>query len=248
VTISQEPTRAGAADHQSGDPSVPRHVAIIMDGNGRWAEARHQPRVSGHRAGTTNVRSIIKYLGEQGVRFVTIFAFSTENWSRPPEEVSALLGLLREVIESETEELHRHQVRILHLGRLDRLAPALQEQIRKGVETTSANTGLTLSVAFDYGGRAEIVEATRRIVKAGIPAEQIDEQLFARYLFSPCVPDADLVIRTGGEFRISNFLLWQAAYSEFYSTPVNWPDFGEAEAARALEAYRQRHRRFGNVG
>ena len=236
-----------AAPQSRTQTTVPTHVAIIMDGNGRWAQSRHQPRTTGHRAGISSVRTVIDHLAKSGVDYVTLFAFSTENWSRPPEEVSVLLELLGGAVRDETRELHRNDVRILHLGRLDRLSSKLRLEIEQAIEMTKDNTGLTLSVAFDYGGRDEIVEATRRIVAAGIPAEQIDERLFGRYMQTPVVPDPDLVIRTGGEFRISNFLLWQSAYSEFYSTPVHWPDFDEQEMERALEAFRLRKRRFGSL-
>lgn len=218
-----------------------------MDGNGRWAQVRQQPRSAGHRAGISNVRTVITYLAERGVDYLTLFAFSTENWSRPEEEVSTLLGLLSKAIRSETSELHQNGVRILHIGRLDRLPSYIRREVQKAVVLTKDNAGLTLSVAFDYGGRDEIVQATRSIVAMGTRPEEIDEALFSRYLPSRFVPDPDLVIRTGGEFRISNFLLWQTAYSEFYSTPAHWPDFDEEEIERALEAYRQRKRRFGTI-
>ena len=229
----------------SGD--VPRHVAVIMDGNGRWARQRSLPRQLGHREGMESVRETIEGAIEVGTDVLTLFAFSTENWNRPSEEVSVLLELLGEAVRDETAELHRNDVRILQLGRLDRLSPKLRLEIQQAIEMTKGNTGLTLSVAFDYGGRDEIVEATRRIVASGIPAEKIDEDLFSRYLQTPAIPDPDLVIRTSGEFRISNFLLWQSAYSEFYSTPVHWPDFDEQEMERALEAFRLRKRRFGSL-
>ena len=241
------PAQPAAAPQSRTQTTVPTHIAIIMDGNGRWAQSRHQPRTTGHRAGISSVRTVIDHLAKYGVDYVTLFAFSTENWSRPPEEVSVLLELLGEAVRDETAELHRNDVRILHLGRLDRLSPKLRQEIQQAIEMTKDNTGLTLSVAFDYGGRDEIVDATRRIVAAGIPAEEIDESLFNRYLQTPTVPDPDLVIRTGGEFRISNFLLWQSAYSEFYSTSVHWPDFDEQEMERALEAFRLRKRRFGSL-
>ena len=228
-------------------PAIPLHVAIIMDGNGRWARSRRQPRTTGHRAGVGRVRDVINYLARYGVRYVTLFAFSTENWSRPLEEVSVLLGLLSEAVREETAELHRSNVRIRHLGRLDRLVPSLRGGIEQAIEMTKQNTGLTLSIAFDYGGRDDIVRATRRIVAEGISPEAIDESLFGRHLQTLDIPDPDLVIRTGGEFRISNFLLWQSAYSEFYSTPVNWPDFDEQEMEQALEAFRLRKRRFGSL-
>lgn len=218
-----------------------------MDGNGRWAQVRQQPRSAGHRAGISNVRTVITYLAKRGVDYLTLFAFSTENWSRPEEEVSTLLGLLSKAIRSETSELHQNGVRILHIGRLDRLPSYIRREVEKAVVLTKDNAGLTLSVAFDYGGRDEIVQATRSIVAMGTRPEEIDEALFSRYLPSRFVPDPDLVIRTGGEFRISNFLLWQTAYSEFYSTPAHWPDFDEEEIERALEAYRQRKRRFGTI-
>ncbi|MDA1256667.1 MAG: polyprenyl diphosphate synthase [Chloroflexi bacterium] len=231
-----------------GDPGVPGHVAIIMDGNGRWASTRSQPRTEGHRAGTANVRSVISRLAERGVRYATLFAFSTENWSRPGDEVSALLMLLRDVIRSEAEELHRNGVRILHIGRLDRLPEDLKREIVDAVELTRDNTRLVLTVAFDYGGRADIVSAIKKIVTEGVSPDAIDDQLIASYLSTGDTPDPDLVVRTGGEFRISNFLLWQTAYAEFYSTPVQWPDFDGDEVDRALEAYRHRQRRFGGVG
>ena len=231
-----------------GSGQLPAHVAIIMDGNGRWASARHLPRIAGHRAGVDNVRRAINCLAGRGIKYVTLFAFSTENWDRPPEEVSFLTGaLLRNALEAVTQELHENGVRILHMGRLDRLSVELQQKIREAIELTTRNTTLTLSVAFDYGGRADIVEAARRIVAAGIRAGDLDEDVFSRHLYCADVPDPDLIVRTGGDFRISNFMLWQSAYSEFYSTPVLWPDFDEQAIDQALEAYEQRTRRFGRV-
>ncbi|MBI2965310.1 MAG: di-trans,poly-cis-decaprenylcistransferase [Chloroflexi bacterium] len=226
---------------------MPAHVAIIMDGNGRWAQARRQPRKEGHRAGTGNVRRVIQHLAKSGVKHVTLFAFSTENWERPQEEVSFLMELVREVIRSEVAELHRQNVRVRHLGTLDRLAREFRHEIEEAVGLTVRNTGMTLNVAFNYGGRDEIVRAVRRILADGVPEEDVDEALFRRYLYCPELPDPDLVIRTGGEFRISNFLLWQSAYSEFYSTPTHWPDFGPEDVDRALEAYARRQRRFGKI-
>ena len=233
---------------ESGAQQVPCHAAIIMDGNGRWARRSGLPRSEGHRAGTTNIRSIARRLAEAGVRYLTIFAFSTENWDRPEEEVRALLLILGEVIEDETRRLHEDGVRIRHLGRLDRLSPELQRAIRDSVELTKDNDKLVLSVAFDYGGRAEIIDAVRRIVSDRVAPDQITEDVFRRYLSTGDTPDPDLIIRTGGEMRLSNFLLWQSAYAEYYSTPVLWPDFGEDDIAEALQAYRTRQRRFGRVG
>ncbi|MBM3958895.1 MAG: di-trans,poly-cis-decaprenylcistransferase [SAR202 cluster bacterium] len=227
--------------------AIPDHVAIIMDGNGRWASARSRPRTEGHRAGTGNVRRIVQHLARKGVKHVTLFAFSTENWERPAEEVSFLMELVREVIKTEVAELHRQGIRVRHLGTLDRLDPGFRQEIENAVALTALNQGMTLNVAFNYGGRDEIVRAVRRIVESRVPVEDVDEALVRRHLFCPELPDPDLMIRTGGEFRISNFLLFQSAYSEFYSTETNWPDFGPEDVDRALEAYARRQRRFGKV-
>jgi undecaprenyl diphosphate synthase len=229
------------------DGTTPRHVAIIMDGNGRWASGRSRPRSDGHRAGTENVRSVIFRLVERGVGYATLFAFSTENWSRPGDEISALLAILQEVIRSEAEDLHSNGVRILHIGRLDRLPAELSQAILDAVELTRNNDRLMLTIAFDYGGRADIVSAIKAIVAKGVSPGEIDDALIASYLSTGDTPDPDLIIRTGGEFRISNFLLWQSAYAEFYSTSVQWPDFDGDEVDIALEAYRLRQRRFGGV-
>ena len=246
VSPRSSPGRAPSPS-ANDDGATPRHVAIIMDGNGRWASQRRRPRADGHRAGTENVRSVISRLVERGVRYATLFAFSTENWSRPGEEISALLAILQEVIRSEAQELHRNGVRILHIGRLDRLPDELSREIVNAVELTRDNDRMTLTIAFDYGGRADIVSAIKSIVADGVPPDDIDDRLIARHLSTGSTPDPDLVIRTGGEFRISNFLLWQSAYAEFYSTPVQWPDFDGDEVDRALDAYRHRQRRFGGV-
>lgn len=227
--------------------AVPRHVAIIMDGNGRWAAGHGRSRSDGHRAGTDNIRNIIRAFDDYGVQYVTLFAFSTENWDRPGDEVQTLISIIQEVIRKEAEDLHQEGVRIRHLGRLDRLSPGLQQAIQDSVELTKNNTRLTLNVAFDYGGRAEITSAVQAIVRDGIEPENITEELFATYLHTDGIPDPDLIIRTAGEMRLSNFLLWQTAYAEYYSTPVYWPDFDEAEVANAIEAYGQRQRRFGKV-
>jgi undecaprenyl diphosphate synthase len=227
--------------------SVPTHVAIIMDGNGRWAEQQGMPRLAGHRAGTENLRRILTSLQENGVRYVTLYAFSTENWGRPNDEVSGLLELLRGVIDEEVAALHEQSVRIRHLGALDRLPERLATSICDAVELTKDNTGLNLCVAFDYGGRAEIVDAIRNIVSSGYPPEEITEETIREHLYIPDVPDPDLIIRTAGEQRLSNFLIWQAAYSEYYQTPVFWPDFDDTEVVRALDEYARRKRRFGRL-
>ena len=226
---------------------LPTHVAIIPDGNGRWARRRGWPRLEGHRAGTENVRRVVRSFADFGVRYLTLFAFSTENWERPWSEVQGLMDILGEVIEREARELHKEGVRVRHLGRLDRLSQGLQEAIRRSVELTRHNTRLTLNIALDYGGKAEVLQAVRRILADGLDPEEVTEEVFSRYLYTAGLPDPDMIIRTAGEMRISNFLLWQGAYSEYYSTPVLWPDFDEAEVRKALEAYSRRQRRFGRV-
>jgi undecaprenyl diphosphate synthase len=226
---------------------VPRHVAIIMDGNGRWARARGLPRLAGHRAGTENLRPVLEASVEFGIEILTIWAFSTENWRRPESEVRGLLGILQRMIRRELKELHKQGVRLCHIGRLDRLPPALQRQVQEAIELTKENHRIVLNVAFDYGGRAEIVQAVRRIVEAGIPADQVDEALLSDYMYTAGQPDPDLIIRTSGELRTSGFMLWQSAYSEYYVTDTFWPDFDKEELRRALHAFGQRDRRYGGI-
>jgi len=225
----------------------PRHVAIIMDGNGRWAKKRGLLRLAGHNAGGENIRPVVEIFADYGVKYLTLYMFSTENWNRPRIEVTGLLSLLAKKIDQETQAFHQENIRLVHLGRLDRLSRKLREKVKAAVELTKNNTGLTLCLAFDYGGRDEIVQAASRIVSAGIPGDNIDEAVFARYLYRPDIPDPDLVIRTAGESRLSNFLLWQAAYSELYFTPVLWPDFGHKDVEEALSEYKRRQRRFGKI-
>ncbi|MQF64763.1 di-trans,poly-cis-decaprenylcistransferase [SAR202 cluster bacterium AC-409-J13_OGT_754m] len=227
--------------------NVPLHVAVIMDGNGRWASNQGLPRLDGHRAGVKRIRLVLEKLASFGIKYVTIFAFSTENWSRPQTEVSGLMGMLREVIDLESQSLHKLGARIIHLGRRDRLDPDLLNAINKAQELTKHNNYITLCVAFDYGGKDEIVEAIKRIIIDGITPSEINETLFANYLYTKGIPDPDLIIRTGGEQRMSNFLLWQSAYSEFYSTNTFWPDLGPLDIEKAIAAYRNRGRRFGKV-
>lgn len=224
---------------------VPRHIGIIMDGNGRWARARGLPRAAGHRAGTENLRRVLRAAVEFGVEILTIYAFSTENWGRPEGEVRALVSILERVIDRELQELHEEGVKLRHLGRLDRLPSGLRKKVLDAIELTKNNQQLTLNVAFDYGGRAELVSAIRRIVTDGMPAEQVDESLVSRYLYTAGLPDPDLIIRTSGEMRISNFLIWQGAYAEFYVPAILWPDFDKDELYTALVSYNQRERRFG---
>jgi undecaprenyl diphosphate synthase len=225
----------------------PQHVAIVMDGNGRWAKKRGLPRLVGHNAGGENIRPVVKIFADYGVKYLTLYMFSTENWNRPRIEVAGLLSLLARKIGQETQAFHQENIRLVHLGRLDRLSQKLREKVQAAVELTKNNTGLTLCLAFDYGGRDEIVQAARRIASAGISGNNIDESVLARYLYNPDIPDPDLVIRTGGESRLSNFLLWQAAYSELYFTPVLWPDFGRKDVEEALSEYKLRQRRFGKI-
>ena len=226
---------------------VPTHVAIIMDGNGRWALARGLPRLAGHRAGTENLRRIIRASAEFGIRYLTIYAFSTENWGRPREEIEGLMRILENVIDKELAELHKEGVQLRHIGWLERLAPKLQEKVLEAIELTRNNQRLILNVAFNYGGRDEIICAIQKMIKDGIRAEEINADLVNRYLFTAGVPDPDLIIRTSGELRVSNFLIWQCAYSEWYVTPTYWPDFDKEEFRKALEAYAQRDRRYGGL-
>jgi undecaprenyl diphosphate synthase len=229
----------------SEEGRVPRHIAIIMDGNGRWARKRGLPRLAGHKAGGDNIRPVAQSFAGRGVGHLTLYAFSTENWDRPRAEVMGLLTLLSRRIDQETRALHEDNIRLVHLGRQDRMSQGLRNKVEAALDLTRDNTGLTLCLAFDYGGRDEIVQAARHIAAAGTGSEGIDESAFARHLYLPDVPDPDLIIRTGGEMRLSNFLLWQAAYSELYFTPVLWPDFGPHEVDEALAEYARRQRRFG---
>jgi undecaprenyl diphosphate synthase len=226
---------------------VPRHVAIIMDGNGRWAKARGLPRLAGHRAGTENIRPVLRTCAEFGIEILTVWAFSTENWRRPEAEVKGLLRILQEMIRREVKKLHKEGVQVRHLGHLDRLPERLQKQVHDAVELTKNNTRIVFNVAFDYGGRDEIVQAVQQIIRDGIPADQMDEALLSRYMYTAGQPDPDLIIRTSGEMRTSGFMLWQSAYAEYYVTPTFWPDFGRDELCQALAAYGQRDRRFGGI-
>jgi len=224
---------------------IPTHIAIIMDGNGRWAKARGLPRLAGHRAGTENLRRILTACVEFGIKILTIWAFSTENWRRPQEEVRGLMDILEQVIDRELNELHKNGVRLRHLGRLEGISPHLQEKVRSAIELTKNNDRLTLNVAFNYGGKAEILDAIKHIIADGVKPEQVDEDLVSRYLYTAGQPDPDMIIRTGAESRISNFMLWQGAYAEWYFSPVLWPDFDKEELRKALEDYARRERRFG---
>jgi len=232
------------------DPSadkLPRHVAMIMDGNGRWALARGLPRLAGHKAGTENLRRVIRSTAEFGIKYLTIYAFSTENWGRPPEEVIGLMHILEDVIDRELAELNKEGVQLRHIGRLERLNPKIQKKVLHAIELTRNNDRLVLNVAFNYGGRDEIVQAIQKMMRDGVLPEDVTDELVGQYLYTAGVPDPDLIIRTSGELRVSNFLIWQAAYSEWYITPTYWPDFDKAEYRRALETFAQRDRRYGGV-
>jgi len=226
---------------------LPNHVAIIMDGNGRWAEQRGLSRLEGHQAGAKNIRPIIKCLDQHHIKYVTLYGFSTENWNRPEDEVTGLLHLLEASIDEQARELQKRGIKLRHLGRLEEFPQGVQLALNRAVELTKNNTRMTLSLALNYGGRLEILDAVRHIITEGVPIQNIDEELFNSYLYTAGLPDVDLLIRTGGELRISNFLMWQAAYSEYYFTPVLWPDFDKKELEKALLTYSQRQRRFGGL-
>ena len=225
--------------------SPPYHVGIIMDGNGRWAKAHGKSKFQGHQAGTENLRRTLESSVEFGVRMLTIYAFSTENWSRPPFEVMGLMKILEDVIDKELRELNKNGVQLRHIGRLERLNPAIRKKVLYAIDLTKNNDRLTLNVAFNYGGRQEIVEAVKRVIRDKIPPDDITEDLLSQYMYTANSPDPDLIIRTSGEFRTSNFLIWQAAYAEYYITPTYWPDFDKSEYYQALCEFSQRDRRFG---
>lgn len=226
---------------------IPTHIAIIMDGNGRWARARGLPRLAGHRAGTENLRRIIEACVEFGVKYLTIYAFSTENWGRPMDEVEGLMNIFDDVFDRELNELHKRGAQLRHVGRLEGVRPSMIEKIKRGVERTKNNQRLVLNVAFNYGGRDEILHVVRKIVESGVKPEEVTPELIEKSLFTSGSPDPDLVIRTSGEMRTSNFLLWQTAYSEWYFPEVFWPDFGREQLLEAIQEYSQRERRFGLV-
>ena len=226
---------------------IPTHVAIIMDGNGRWARQRGLPRLAGHRAGTENLRRIIQACIEFGIQYLTIYAFSTENWGRPQEEVEGLLRIVEDVIDRELQELHDQGVQLHHIGRLDRLEVGLREKMVHAMDYTRDNHKLVLNVAFNYGGRDEIVYAIQHLIRDGVPADDVNEELVSQYLFTSGTPDPDLIIRTSGELRGSNFLIWQGAYCEWYFTPAYWPDFDKEQLRLALEEFGHRERRYGKI-
>ncbi|MFC2010159.1 polyprenyl diphosphate synthase [Chloroflexota bacterium] len=227
--------------------TLPTHIAIVPDGNGRWAERRELPRLNGHQVGAENMYRMVEYLNEYPIKYVTLYGFSTENWSRPEEEVRGLFQILADFIERVTEDIHQKGVKLRHLGQLEKLPQNLQRAIKGAVELTKSNTRMTLSVAFNYGARAEIIDAVHRIIDEGVPARDIDEKLFNNYLYTAGLPDVDMLIRTGDELRLSNFLIWQTTYSEYHFTKVLWPDFGKKDIDKALLSYSRRKRRFGGL-
>ncbi len=239
------------SNSDSSSKGVPTHVAIIMDGNGRWAKRRFMPRLEGHRQGAKSVRRAVEFCRRNGVKFLTLYAFSTENWQRPETEVSGLMRLLSQFIDSELDEIHKNDIRFNIIGQLDRLPPMIKDKVSSALERTANNKTMVLTVALSYGGRQEIVSAaikmSRSIRSGALQEKEIDDKVFESFLDTSGIPDPDLLIRTGGEIRISNFLLWQAAYSELYFTDLLWPDFDEDAFWTAIEAFRSRQRRFGKI-
>ena len=231
--------------------NMPRHVAVIMDGNGRWAKARHLPRIEGHRRGADSAREIIRSAGELGIKYLTLYAFSAENWNRPKDEVDALMKYLVHYLKTETKDLLKNNVRLEVIGQIHRLPENVQEQLAKTIATLSKNNGLTLIMALSYGSRIEIVDAVRQIaekVKQGkLDPADVTEAIISQHLWTRNIPDPDLLIRTSGEMRLSNFLLWQISYAELVITPTLWPDFRKPQFCAALEEYAKRHRRFGGI-
>jgi undecaprenyl diphosphate synthase len=226
---------------------IPQHIGIIMDGNGRWAKARGLPRIEGHRAGTENLRTIIRASADLGIKYLTLYAFSTENWSRPKAEVEGLMRIFSEVIDKELDELNEEGDRLVHIGHLEGLPKTLQEKVRHAIDLTRDNQRITVVLAFNYGGRDEITHAIKKMLKDGVDPDDVDEELVSQYLFTAGIPDPDLIIRTSGELRTSNFLPWQSVYSEWYFPDVYWPDFDKEALRKALEEYANRERRYGGL-
>jgi undecaprenyl diphosphate synthase len=226
---------------------LPKHVAIVMDGNGRWAKKQHNPRLYGHRQGTLHARDFVEMFASYGIPYLTLYAFSTENWNRPESEVQGIMSLISDNVDEAIEIACKSNIRIKHLGNPDRLPATMQQKAAQAVEMTANNTGLTVSIAFNYGGRSEIIHAVQNIIDAKIPSADINEATFSQYLYTASMPDPDLFIRTGNEMRLSNLLIWQSAYAELYFTPVLWPDFDKGEFEKALLVYSKRQRRFGGL-
>lgn len=234
-------------DNKKQLDKVPTHLGFIMDGNGRWAAERGLPRLAGHRAGTENLRRIIRASAEYGIKYISFYAFSTENWNRPEDEVKGLMHILSDYIDKETRELHKEGARLLHIGHLDGLSPTLKKKVVDAIELTKENTLITVVLAFNYGGRDEILNAVKKLIQDGVKPEEVNEQLFNNYLFTKDIPDPDLIIRTSGEMRTSNFLVWQSVYAEWAFPKVYWPNFDDQMLWQILADYNQRERRFGGL-
>jgi undecaprenyl diphosphate synthase len=247
ILQSFNPLQARAAQIGIDLTTLPRHLAVIMDGNGRWAKKRGLARLLGHREGYKTLRGVLLNASELGIRYLTVYAFSAENWRRPEDEVKGLMKLIEQAARDELRLMHQNGVRVQVAGRIDGVPEGLRKALEQGIETTKDNTGITFTLAINYGGRAEMVDAVKKIVAQGIPAEAIDEETMSANLYNPTHPDPDLMIRTAGEMRWSNFLLWQAAYTELYVTDVTWPEFGEKELLDAVITYQKRTRKFGAV-
>jgi undecaprenyl diphosphate synthase len=226
---------------------LPAHVAIIMDGNGRWAAQRHLPRVEGHRAGIDSVRDAVETAARLGIHVLTLYAFSVENWKRPAAEISTLMMLLKRYLRLELDTLLRNDIRFRVIGRIEDLAPDIQDELQRAIDRTAGNGGMLFNIALNYGGRAEIVDAARRAMESGLKPDALDETAFGRFLYTAGQPDPDLLIRTSGEMRVSNFLLWQIAYAEIYVTETLWPDFRRRHLLEAVLAYQKRERRYGGI-
>ncbi|MBN1376161.1 MAG: di-trans,poly-cis-decaprenylcistransferase [Dehalococcoidia bacterium] len=227
--------------------NLPKHVGIVMDGNGRWAKKKHQPRLFGHKQGAIHARDFVQFFLDYNIPYLTLYVFSTENWSRPRYEVDGIMRLLSDNFDEAVKIAQSLNIRIRHLGRLDRLAPELQYKANEAIDLTRDNTGLTVCIAFNYGGRTEIIDAVRGIISDKIRPGDVNEDVFSQHLYTAGMPDPDLIIRTSDEMRLSNFMIWQAAYAELYFTPVLWPDFGKEEFEKALLDYSKRQRRFGSL-
>ena len=232
---------------RAATPAVPRHVAIIMDGNGRWAQARGLPRTFGHDAGTENIRRVVRAAVELGIEYLTLWAFSTENWTRPADEVQTIISLLARSIEQELDELDKQGAQLRHIGSLGGLDPGLAEAVISAIERTRDNGQIILTLAFNYGGRAEILHAVKRLLEDRVDSTTLDERVFGKYLHTHDTPDPDLIVRTAGEFRFSGFLPWQSGYAEYWSVSVNWPDFGAEHLREAVAVYAGRQRKFGGL-
>jgi undecaprenyl diphosphate synthase len=245
VEVTQNEKEIAVGEQFSPLSNPPYHVGIIMDGNGRWAKERGKSHYEGHRAGTENLRRTLERSVEFGVKMLTIYAFSTENWKRPPLEIMGLMKILEDVIDKELKELHKNGVQLRHLGQLEKLRPSIRKKVLYAIDLTKDNDKLILNVAFNYGGRDEIIQAIKNMMLDNVKPEDVTEELLSHYMYTGGCPDPDLIIRTSGEFRTSNFLIWQAAYAEYYVTPTYWPDFDKAEYYKALLDFSQRERRYG---